>query len=209
MTEGDNSNLMSRRQFLKGGAATAAAIATSTWAEKAEAQVDSKRNVLDILKQYQFSDNDGKPIEYKKLEEQIKGKDITLTFGFRKCKGVCPITNRELAEVDAKQKDLWHVIISTDPDDNKNQANRDEFMDKVKKAGMNAEQTIILHVSDPEALRKMQTAFGARIAPPPPGHTPLVFLHDKQGKQIEVVDGRDSKASETLINALNAKGMKR
>jgi cytochrome oxidase Cu insertion factor (SCO1/SenC/PrrC family) len=215
MADGDNGDLMNRRQFLKGGAATAAAVVTSTWAEKAEAQgrPDPKKNAYTILSRYAFTDNDGNDVSIDEIKNKIKDKYVTVTFGFSRCgggkpnAGICPPTNAQLAKMAKQNDNLWHIVIGTDKLDNRNQNDRNNFMSVLKSHGMNPDRVIILHPKDRDLQDEMQRDFGATLigSITPPGHTPYVFLHEPNGAQIGKKIGTDTNTAEVLGKLIPAR----
>lgn len=87
---------MDRRTFLAGGMAAMAVPGTLV----SGAQADERSQLFEILKNFEFMDEHGKTLDIDALQEQLKDKFVTVSFGFSGCSTLCPISlNPNLAAI--------------------------------------------------------------------------------------------------------------
>lgn len=160
----DNIN---RRQFFGAGLASGAAVMAgcrnNPEPEITQAEVvkpaRAHNNLYSFLDRYQFTDNKGQPITSEQVENLVGDAPATLTFGFARCRKICPEVNANLTAIDrTHQHALKHIVIGTDKYDNDPQ-HRGAFLDAVRAQGIRPENIILLHPADRTKQDDMQREF--------------------------------------------------
>lgn len=191
---------LTRREWLKTTAAAAALAVTgscdpnrpatpssSTTGDAAEGQ-----NLYDVLKQFSFTDQQGNKTSLENLKDALKGKHVTLSFGFAACEQYCPMINKALASVGAPENRnaLAHIIISVNPDDDKDQEARDAFLRRVRGDGVK-NPVIILYPKPPEKAPEIAVEAGAIARLDSPlNHSAEIMLYAPGGKPAAHENGQ-------------------
>jgi len=194
----EDSERMTRRTFLeragKAGLATSLALAGVALPEEASAQDGYPSRNLSKLADYQFTGQDGKPVDVNALVSQIKGKDVTLTFGFQACTAYCPFTNGTLGALDEKAPGRFkHIVIAMQPEhDGASQSSRNNLITTIKEM-MNEgrvhpiqdpKNVIILYPHDSHTSVQIEHAFDNLVGSDPRNHTPNVDVFNVNGQRI-------------------------
>lgn len=116
--------MLTRREFLAGAAA---AIVPGTRVSDAQAQESAK--LFDILRPFEFMDEDGNPVDMEALRAAVKDKFVTVSFGFSGCSTMCPISlNPNLAAIGGIAPDkIVSLAINVTPETEGDPVFRQEF----------------------------------------------------------------------------------
>ncbi len=145
-----------------------------------------EKNLYDLLSKFTFTGQEGKGVNVKALQKNLKNQDITLSFGFAKCEKYCPMINKALASLDAQDNrdSLTHIIISVNPEDNKDQDARDAFMRRIRSDGVE-NNVLILYPKQPEKVAYIAYEAGAIVKLDQPfDHSAEIMLYAPGGKPI-------------------------
>lgn len=168
---------LSRRDFLK-----AAAVAPFAAALPAAAQ-QQKPNLFDVLKEFRFIGEDGRPVSIGALEKALKNQFVTLSFGFNGCSDICPISiNPNLAAIGEINKDaLTSIVINVIPEMEGQDPFRSNQSQFLRHVGLK-QPTITLFpstekgaLSNPQSVA-LQTRFAIIDKKNPLKHTPKIML---------------------------------
>ncbi len=133
---------MSRRTFLQ-------TAATVPFAAAFPAEAQQRPNLFEVLKQFHFMGEDGKPVSIGALEKVLKNQFVTLSFGFSGCSDICPLSiNPNLAAVGSLNKDtVTSIVINVVPEAEGVEPYRSGQSDFLKKQGL-PQRTITLFTTD-------------------------------------------------------------
>ena len=194
-------NKIPRREFLQMAGKAAAGLALTGLAVPEKAYAEDKYPARDLskIKDYNFTGQDGKPVDVAELIADLKKskKNTTMTFGFHACTAYCPFTNGTLGAIDEKAPDDFkHIVIAMLPkEDGATQESRNGFLGTIKsmmnmgrktplKKDKYPDNVIILYPPDSETSVKIEKAFDNLVGRDPQKHTPNVDVFNTIGSRI-------------------------
>lgn len=200
---------LSRREFLVGGAAFAASVATPTesWAQKPDMDINGRIEKLIKDGKVTLKDSDGNEFN---PAAKFKGKSYILVFGFDGC-ALCDKISTNLGEIAKKAGNDMPPILMLDvlPDTDNNEKGIKSLKEKYSDKGM-TDVTFVFPESRKQAhlLQSKDEGLGAVRNPnKDESHGMLIALVSKDGKCLTAPLGTNDKCVGEILKALKGPGI--
>jgi hypothetical protein len=137
--------IISRREFMQQSGLALAGVAAAGCGR----QTAQEPNIFDALGHYEFTGQDGKPVNIGALRTSLKDSFVTACFGFNGCGTYCTFIDPNLSRIgDMSTKKLTSIIIDVQPQmDSLSQHMRDAYMRELKTTYKIKQNIVILYPS--------------------------------------------------------------
>jgi hypothetical protein len=153
---------------------------------------------------FRWVDVNGQEVNLAALEQAMRGRNVTLSFGFQECELLCPAINEQLAHLGSMDSRLLSIVVAVDPlRDGKDQPSRERFLKRLRDEGVKQEVLLLFPVMekegklvpDPDAAIEAQVNMGAipnrAIST---AHTSIIGLY-QNGRLVAQESGLSAKSA--------------